>query len=294
MIKYIKREDLDILKYNTCIDNAFNTRIYAYSWYLDIVATNWDALILDDYRAVMPLPWRQKYFIKYIYKPSWTQQLGVFSAATIDEELVQKFIKAIPKKFRKITIQFNSDNPISGKGVTKKVNYILPLDKTYLELFRGYKYVRRRSKRQAMHENGSVYIEASSHVEEIITLFKEEKQEKVLLDNTSYTKLEELIYFLKNNNKVEILVAKDKKEKLLGGAFFLIKGNRITYLFSSVSKKGREENIMSFIIDSVVEKYAETNYTLDFEGSMIEGIAFFFRSFGAEDEGYYLLEKSLL
>ncbi|MDP3354122.1 MAG: hypothetical protein Q8S44_10335, partial [Flavobacteriaceae bacterium] len=67
MIYYVKRQNLDIEKYDTCIDRALNSRIYAYSWYLDIVADHWDALILNDYEAVMPLPWRSKYFIKYIY-----------------------------------------------------------------------------------------------------------------------------------------------------------------------------------------------------------------------------------
>jgi hypothetical protein len=66
MIHYVKRKDLDLNKYDACINNAINSRIYGYSWYLDIVADNWDVLVLNDYEALMPLPWRQKYFIKYI------------------------------------------------------------------------------------------------------------------------------------------------------------------------------------------------------------------------------------
>ena len=79
MIYYLKRNQLDDNKYNSCIKQSKNSRIYAFSWYLDCVADNWDALVLNDYEAVMPLPWRQKYVIKYIYPPAWTQQLGVFS-----------------------------------------------------------------------------------------------------------------------------------------------------------------------------------------------------------------------
>ena len=101
MIYYVKRKDLDLKKYDACIDNAINSRIYGYSWYLDIVADNWDALVLNDYEAVMPLPWRQKYFIKYIYPPAWTQQLGVFSNFKIEADLVEQFVNSIPKKFKK-------------------------------------------------------------------------------------------------------------------------------------------------------------------------------------------------
>ena len=73
MIRYIRRKEIDIAKYDACIETAINARIYAYSWYLDIVADNWDILVLNDYEAVMPLPWRSKYFIKYVYPPAWTQ-----------------------------------------------------------------------------------------------------------------------------------------------------------------------------------------------------------------------------
>ena len=47
MIHYVKRKDLDLNKYDACINNAINSRIYGYSWYLDIVADNWDVLVLN-------------------------------------------------------------------------------------------------------------------------------------------------------------------------------------------------------------------------------------------------------
>ena len=84
-IKYIHREHLDEEKYNQCIATSLQSKIYAFSWYLDIVCDNWDVLVLDDYEAVMPIPWRKKYGIKYVYPPFWVLQLGVFSNEVIDE-----------------------------------------------------------------------------------------------------------------------------------------------------------------------------------------------------------------
>lgn len=69
MIHCIKRKDLDIDKYDACIAASVQFRIYAFSWYLDAVSENWEVLILNDYEAVMPLPWKQKYFLKYITQP---------------------------------------------------------------------------------------------------------------------------------------------------------------------------------------------------------------------------------
>ncbi|MDC9722838.1 MAG: hypothetical protein PSN34_08695 [Urechidicola sp.] len=290
MIKYIKRSDLDTAKYNACLDNSPNSRIYAHSWYLDIVATNWSVLVLDDYNAVMPLPWRQKYLIKYIYKPCWVQQLGVFSPNIIDEELVRTFISAIPRMFKKTSIQLNSNNPITGKGITKKANYILDLDKSYEELFNGYKSVRRRNVRLSI-KNKTIVSRTENYIE-LINLFRILKKGEVSTKEEDYLKLEQLIHFLIENDKVDVLKAIGDNGELLGGAFFLRDFKRITYLFSIVSNKGREQNAMSDIIDSMIEKSANKKLTLDFEGSMIDGIAFFFKSFGAMDEGYYLYQEN--
>jgi len=89
MIHYVKREDLEVTKYNDCIENSIQSRIYAFSWYLDIVADNWDVLVEDDYTAVMPVPWKQKYFIKYVTQPFFCQQLGVFATHKISKELAK-------------------------------------------------------------------------------------------------------------------------------------------------------------------------------------------------------------
>ncbi|PHR74162.1 MAG: hypothetical protein COA67_02005 [Lutibacter sp.] len=292
MIRYIKRSELDIEKYDLCIENSKNSRIYAFSWYLDIVADNWDVLILNDYEAVMPLPWRSKYFIKFIYPPCWTQQLGVFSDKEIDKELVDVFIKSIPKRFKKITLNLNSENNILKEKVIIKTNYILPLNKPYGELFKNYKSVRRRYKTRFNKEDLDLFKVATS--QEIIKLFVLQKKSSVDLKKSDYDRLEQLISYLTSINSVDIIIVKNKGGVLLGGAFFIKDSKRITYLFSSVSPEGRDKKVMTYIIDSVIKEYADSNFILDFEGSMIPGIAFFFKSFGSQEEMYFNFQKRLI
>ena len=110
MISYLTRKEVDTEKYNACVAKAINSRIYAFSWYLDIVADNWDVLVLDDYKVVMPLPWRQKYFVKYIYLPTWVQQLGAFFREDDFIETLPLFLSAIPNKFKFIEMYLNSGN----------------------------------------------------------------------------------------------------------------------------------------------------------------------------------------
>ena len=80
-IRYVPRHEIDTARWDACINRAANPLIYGFHFYLDhMAAGRWDALILGDYEAVMPLTWRRKYGIRYLYQPPYTQQTGIFSA----------------------------------------------------------------------------------------------------------------------------------------------------------------------------------------------------------------------
>src|SRR5690349_3099301 len=134
-IQYISQKNIDKKKWDTCIDNASNGLIYGYSIYLDHMAKNWDALVLNDYDAVMPLTWNKKYGIYYLYQPAFTASGGVFGK-NIDAATVKDFIDSIPVKFRLIEISMNHGNILpatSGFSITRD-NYVLTLQKKYEEL----------------------------------------------------------------------------------------------------------------------------------------------------------------
>jgi hypothetical protein len=286
MIHYVKRQELDEEKYNQCIHSALNSRIYAYSWYLDCVADHWDALIFNDYEAVMPLLWRQKYFIKYVYPPAWTQQLGVFSKNKIEASLIKEFINLIPKKFKKVTIQFNSDNDVSFLKTTKRDNYILPLNKHYDEIYKGFK----KDRKYRINQANNKLVVRNCSFEELKTIALE-RYSFLKITDSSYSRLKLLTEFIKKNDKGFLLGVYNKEEVFVGGAVFLKGINRISYLFSVVSLEGKKKQAASFLINEVIHNYANSTFTLDFEGSMILGIASFFKSFGTQKETYSLFQK---
>ena len=135
-IQYLTYEQIDKAKWDVCIDKAVNGLIYGYSFYLDNMADNWDALVLDDYEAVMPLTWKKKYSILYLYQPFLTAQLGVFGT-TMSTELLERFIQRIPVKFKYIDIYLNQQNVFSIPkfDLYKRSNYILNMDKPYNYLY---------------------------------------------------------------------------------------------------------------------------------------------------------------
>ena len=288
MIQYIYRKDIDVSKYDRCIAKSLQSRVYAYSWYLDVVAENWDVLVLNDYEAVMPLPWKQRYLIKYITQPYFTQQLGVFSIETITENQIEDFLNQIPKKYLKIILQFNSHNELS-RNISKKNNYILDLDTSYKEIYKGFS----KGRKHAIQQGIKKQLEITNISFKELLIVAKENYSNLGLNDLDYQTLSNLINTLENRGKI-ILIGVKEENVLIGGSIFILDVDRIIYLFSAISKKGKEKQVASFLLNSIIEKYAELKKTLDFEGSMNKGIATFFKSFGSKNEPYSVFKKRLL
>jgi len=277
MIKYIKRKDLDSEKYNNCIENSIQSRIYAFSWYLDIVADYWDVLVLDDYKAVMPIPWKKKYGLKYIGQPYFCQQLGVFSKEKFTKEFQEEIIKKIPKKFVKVSLNFNSSNFLTSNMKPLK-NYILALNNTYDTLFKAFSKGRKHAVK--VGQKNQLLLNKTT-ISELIDM----KKEFYAHGNFPIIVLEKLASYVLENNKGFILgVFKDGN--LVGGGLFLRSKDRITYLFSSFNMEGRKLQAASFLISNIVKQNENSNVILDFEGGNLPNIGSFFKSFSSKDEGY--------
>lgn len=285
-IRCVERKNLNKLKYDKCIEESVNTRIYAFSDYLDVVTDHWAVLVLEDYEAVMPLPWRSKYGIKYIYPPCWTQQLGLFSVADFDVQLVDLFLKAIPKKFIKVTMQLNSWSA-SLATVQERVNYTLGLNNTYTEIFKGYRKDRKDRLKKFLKRD--CVIQTETDPKPIINLFRTHYKASEKLNNLDYLKLEKLCE--QKSLQPIILGVYNSDEELISGTIFFKDQKRIYYLFSANNAEGNKIQANTAMLDDVIKQHAETNLVLDFEGSMIPGIASFFKSFGSRLEPYYLFQN---
>jgi len=137
-IQYLTNKEIDKTLWNACIDKASNGLIYAYSFYLDAMVDNWDALILGNYEAVMPLPWRKKWGFYYLYQPAFVAQLGLFGN-NLSSELLTAFLNAIPKKFGYWDFTLNHRNvfAVTGFSLHQRSNFVLDLNKSYEVIFEG-------------------------------------------------------------------------------------------------------------------------------------------------------------
>jgi len=292
MINYIKRKDLDVTRYDTCIENSIQSRIYAFSWYLDIVADHWDVLVFDDYKAVMPITWRKKAGIKYVYPPLWLLELGVFY---LDEDQdIELFLAILYSKFKFVELRLNTKNKFlkSASLVPKQFQY-LDLKIGYDAILKGYN---RNRKRELVKANKYHLIENwTDNPDKLITIFKENIAERVKgISDKDYLNLRNLMNFSLKNGIGELLTIYDTNNKLLAAAFFLKHKNKVTQLVCASDISFRKSGVHTFLNDRAIFKYQSHFDIYNFGGSSMENIANYYVSFGSQTEEYQQIKYNNL
>lgn len=284
MIKFLNRNELDARKWDRVIAGSPAETIYAYSWYLDQVAVGWSGLVVDDYRFVMPVVWKKKVGMKYVYQPFYTQQLGVFGKEEVDPELVREMLKIIYKKFRFAGLNLNTHNLV-GEGepfeLKDKSNYVLPLDREYNSLYASFKTNAKRNIKKSL--DLSDLVDKSISVEELVKLKRE--NDVIKRSDEAYEWLTKLMEMLIERGAGKIYATRDGSE-LTAAACFAFSKTRAIYLLSASSQAGKDRRGMFRIVDTFVRDHSSSGLILDFEGSNIPSVARFFIGFGARAEIY--------
>ena len=283
MIRFLKSHEIDKESWDACIASSPAAFMYAYSWYLDLVAPEWSGLIKGDYDAVMPLPTRKKLGITYVFQPPLTQQLGVFSSSMITSGELNDFLNAIPGHIKYLNYNLNFSNDITGLSyqVNQKTNYELGLAKSYEDVRAGYRGKTRRKIQQAKE---NVEIIEKINAIELVNLKRNNPDKK--MEPAYYIWMHNFSENIIKKGIAEIIGAKSEG-KLCAAALFVKYGNRIYYFIPVSDPEGRKQLAMFALIDHMLKKYSGNDLIFDFEGSVLPGIARFFAGFGAISYSYY-------
>ena len=295
MIKYLKRKEIDDKKWNGCVHFAINNFPYGYTWYLDNVAEYWDGLVLDDYQAVFPLVFSEKYSFPYLYQPFFAQQLGLFSLKPITQRLMHEFLEAIPGRFRFVEININFLNQTQHDDYEfwPKTNLVLELKNSYDLLKKNYSNNTKRNLKKAM--GSELKFVQGLKPEEVVQFFRNHVGVRIKeLKDKHYHSLHRIIYKSMHYNLGKTFGIYNRKNELCSTGFFLYGKNRIINLLPATNEKGKQNGAGFFIIDQIVQQHSGKPLTFDFEGSSIDSIAKFYKGFGASDIGYWQMKRNNL
>jgi hypothetical protein len=235
----------------------------------------------DDYIVVMPLPVKRKYFISYLTQPYNTQQLGIFSHERIMDEKITEFIKRIPFKFIIQRLNFNyANHSQSIKAFTYLDNYELNLNRSYSEIYKNYNADYNARKLKLVDSNQFLLAVNADTSNVFIESYRVHSNKP--LSSLEADQLKDIIEYSLPRNIGELYVVRNLVNEVIAGAFFLVYFKRIYYLVSFSSAEGKKSSAMFWVMDKVIQKYAGTEMILDFEGSILPGVAKFMKGWGSE------------
>ncbi len=292
-IKYLSRKDINVLKYNDCIENSEQSLLYGYSWYLDIVCDHWDVVVLNDYKAVMPIPWRKKYGIKYVYQPLWVLQLGVFSTIKNFDESV--FFDEVINHYKFVELRLNTNNNIVKRTSKSRVNQLqyLSLENSYQAILKSFN---RNRKRELKKASNALLVEKWGDLpQNLIKLFEENIGVRIKnINKKDYQRLLNLLTILISKGNGEVLSIYDNNENLVASGFFIIHKTIVTELVCATDFNNRDHGANTFLIDRALYKYHHKYTLFDFGGSSIKSIANYYKSFGANTAQYLFYKINTL
>jgi hypothetical protein len=164
-IKHLRNKEIDYNRWDKCISLSYNQLTYAYTWYLDIVSPQWEALVSDDYEYIMPLPTKKKYGIPYLVQPILTQQLGIFSEQPIEHDIVKQFIKQIPN----FSYELHLNERNFHSEVSALPNFILNLNEKYEVI--SSKFTKNTVRNIAKAQKLQLRIESGISIEDFLDFY---------------------------------------------------------------------------------------------------------------------------
>ena len=286
MIQYLNHSAIDKKQWDATIAECGN--IYAFSWYLDIVHPGWEALVEEDYDSVMPLTGGKKFGVNYLFQPYFVQQLGVFSKSPMTAEKLESFLKTIPSKYRFAEIRLNESNTLDRniEVFDYHRNVLLELNQDYASIRSNYHTNTKRNLAKA--ESFNLQLVDTVIPYHVVALFTDNRG--ALLDkwgDAEYARLTNLTNVAVSRKSAFILGVTEKGVgQLLCAAIFMKTNHRITFLFSGLTEEGKQRQAMTYLLDQVIQRYANQPITFDFEGSDDDNLARFYLGFGGEEVQY--------
>lgn len=293
MIYYLKNDEISRERWDACLMEIPAVRPYAMSWYLDIMAPGWEALVDDDYLSLFPLPIRRKYGFSYVATPVFLQQLGLYTADGDRIKIAGEFISFMPEFIRLVDLCIGQEAAVPGFTMSPRYNYELKLSDPYDRVWISYMTDCRRNINIARRYPQDIVEDVKPG--ELISLYRNHTARKTKsIDDPAYRRLHALMEHCTASGTGRILGVRSPKGKLLWGIFMIELCGRSTLLFTAGSRKSRELRTSYLVIDHIIQSHAGTGQIIDFAGSSVPSIAIFMRSFGGEKNTYWRLYRNTL
>lgn len=287
MMQLLLNDQIQKDKWDQLIRESKLPLIYGFSWYLDIVAPKWCAIVNHDYSIGFPIYERRKFLIPYIIQPPWTQQLGFFSKIEINTDVIHEVIFLLKKNYMWCSLRCNESNRNFFSALSKKIsliwhnNYLLNLDQPYDKIYQHFSKNLKRNLKKS--EKLTSFIKPSTDYESVVRIFKQNKGINIgSISKQNFATLLQLLETLHKKQLLRIYHLYDGNNNLIAGVIFVTFSGRATLLLSGiVNEQVKKYYPLHTLINYFITNKTNEMKVLDFEGSDNPTLARFYAQFGS-------------
>ena len=278
--------------------------VFHQSWWLDVVAKkSWNYMIEiedDNTFGVLPYLEERKFGFRFLGMPPFTPFLGPSIISHKDKseikiELIRSLLHQLPQYhvFKQNMIIDKSNLNVfkeGGFGLSKRITYKILTEVSEDNLWKKISSTRRR---RIIRGGEKLEIRNDERVTEFIKIQERTFSRQGIKPPQSLEILKKIVKKSMEMNSGILLMSgsKDDSNDCQAAGFFVWDRNTMYYIAGGYDDSDKKGEAMSFLLWNGILLAKEKNLTLDFEGSMVPGIAEFFRSFGSEPSTYYQVVK---
>lgn len=279
MIVHLLHHQIDPDAWDRRLASASNAAWYGSRAALDAAAPGWNALVDEESGAQMPLPWRMKYGVRYLYQPFMLQHVGPYMPEPSDR-LVGRFLEAIPRGYRYADICVQGGTAVQAAGLRTEVrtNHVLELGHHVEELRSRYSTSHRRSVQKAARMGVTVL---AAPVEEVAAFIEGSDQFRHWGTDGRQRAAMRRIMTSTGEDGSGFGRTATMGGDLLAAGWFVRGPGEVVFLKGVSSPRGREVRAMHALIDAVIAEQALAGRVFDLAGGNDPQLARFYSGFGA-------------
>lgn len=280
--------------------------LFHLSWWMDAVCGDrWQAAILksgNELSAYYLYAMKKDAFGQHIFMPHLTQFLGPYyrlQGSTVRErnneetEILEQLIAQLPAfgSFEsRWQSQFQNWLPFHWKKFQQRTRYTYVLadilDPERLRSQFSEKIQREIAKAEKLYR-----CEETAAGEELFTLIGKNFSSKKMKVPFEESVLKSAFEAAIKQQSGKILLAKDPEGMCAAGIFIAWDANTAYYIIGAKETASGNSGAMSFLFWNAFNLLKGKVKSFDFEGSMIKGVENYFRSFGAEQKGFFEITR---
>jgi len=283
--------------------------IFMQYWWLDNVAWkwNWNVIIVEKWwyiKAIFPYCKTKRFNIfKWLSSPKLTQFLWPYikypkwqkysTRLSYEKKILNEIIKQIPK-YDYFDQSFSSDItnwlPFYWKWYKQTTRYSYVIDDISIEnLEKDFETDIRRRRRKA--NKCGVRVLESKDIKKFYELNKKTFIRQNIKIPYNFEFVNKLYNACLKNNSCKIYFAKDSDDNIIAGNLLVYDKNTVYYLMWGIDPNKKDLGGMDVVQFESIKFALKNNKKFDFEGSMIENIERYFRSFGSIQKSYFRISK---